>query len=164
MKVRAWTSDYIPWKMIIIPCHLIDLIYKSQNASVPYPTMLHSEQKCAHFCSEWSIVGYGIGAFWDLWNWSIVVLFSPNHNLITLYHLTVTLFSTNHNLVTLYHLTVILFSTNHNLVALYHLTVMLFSTKHNLVALYHLTVMLLCTKHNLSHLTPSNCDVIQHKS
>ena len=21
--------------------------------------MLHSEQKCAHFCSEWSIVGYG---------------------------------------------------------------------------------------------------------
>ena len=34
--------------------------------------MLHSEQKCAHFCSEWSIVGYGTGAFWDLWNWSIV--------------------------------------------------------------------------------------------
>ena len=33
--------------------------------------MLHSEQKCAHFCSEWSIVGYGIGAFWNLWNWSI---------------------------------------------------------------------------------------------
>ena len=32
-----------------------------------YPTMLHSEQKCAHFCSEWSIVGYGRGAFWDLW-------------------------------------------------------------------------------------------------
>ena len=29
--------------------------------------MLHSEQKCAHFCSEWSIVGYGTGAFWDLW-------------------------------------------------------------------------------------------------
>ena len=44
----------------------IDLIHKSQNAPVPYPTMLHSEQKCAHFCSEWSIVGYGTGAFWDL--------------------------------------------------------------------------------------------------
>ena len=29
-----------------------DLIHKSQNAPVPYPTMLHSEQKCAHFCSE----------------------------------------------------------------------------------------------------------------
>ena len=28
--------------------------------------MPHSEQKCAHFCSEWGIVGYGTGAFWDL--------------------------------------------------------------------------------------------------
>ena len=27
--------------------------------------MHHSEQKCAHFCSEWSIVGYGTGALWD---------------------------------------------------------------------------------------------------
>ena len=49
----------------------IDLIYKSQNALVPYPIMLHSEQNRAHFCSEWSIMGYGTGAFWDLWNWSI---------------------------------------------------------------------------------------------
>ena len=50
----------------------IHLIHKSQNASVPYPTMHYSEQKCvhAHFCSELCIVGYGIGAFWDLWNWS----------------------------------------------------------------------------------------------
>ena len=39
------------------------------HRSVPHPTMLHSEQKCAHFCSEteWSIVGCGTGAFWDLW-------------------------------------------------------------------------------------------------
>ena len=43
----------------------IDLIHKSHSAPVPYPTMLHSEQKCAHFCSEWSIVEYGTGAFWD---------------------------------------------------------------------------------------------------
>ena len=49
----------------------IDLIHKSQNSPVPYPPILHSEQKCAHFCSEWSIVGYGTGVFWDLWNWSI---------------------------------------------------------------------------------------------
>ena len=34
----------------------VDLIHKSQNASVPYPTMLHSEQNCAHFCSEWDTV------------------------------------------------------------------------------------------------------------
>ena len=49
----------------------IDLIHKSQNAPVPYATTLHSKQRCAHFCSEWSIVGYGTGAFWDLWNWFI---------------------------------------------------------------------------------------------
>ena len=48
----------------------IDLIRKSQNAPVSYPTKLHSEQKCAHFCSEWSIVGYGTWAFVDLWYWS----------------------------------------------------------------------------------------------
>ena len=35
----------------------VHLIHKSQNAPVPYPTMVHSEQKCAHFCSEWIIVG-----------------------------------------------------------------------------------------------------------
>ena len=50
----------------------IDLIHKSQTAPVLYPTMLHSEQKCTHFCSELSIVGYGTGAFWDLWNCSII--------------------------------------------------------------------------------------------
>ena len=45
--------------------------HKSHNAPFPYPTMHHSEQKCSHFCSEWCIVGYGIGALWDLWIWSI---------------------------------------------------------------------------------------------
>ena len=60
----------------------IDLIHKSQNASVPYPTMLHSEQKCAHFCSEWSIVGYGTGAFWNLWNWSIAIVLTDETRII----------------------------------------------------------------------------------
>ena len=46
---------------------VIDPFHKSKNAPDNYPTMLHSEQKCAHFCSEWSIVGYGTGAFRDLW-------------------------------------------------------------------------------------------------
>ena len=36
-----------------------DLIHKSHNAPVLYPSMYHSEQKCVHFCSEWCIVGYG---------------------------------------------------------------------------------------------------------
>ena len=31
----------------------------------------YSDQKCAHVCSEWCVVGYGAGASWDLWNWSI---------------------------------------------------------------------------------------------
>ena len=58
----------VPWSVSI------DQFHKSQNALVPYPILLHSEQKCAHFCSEWSIVGYGTGAFWDLWIRSIVAL------------------------------------------------------------------------------------------
>ena len=45
----------------------INQFHRSQNVPAPYPTMRNSEQKCAHFCSEWCIVGYGTGAFWDLW-------------------------------------------------------------------------------------------------
>ena len=48
-----------------------DLNHESQKAPVPYPTVFHSEQKCAHFCAEWNLVGYKTGSFWDLWNWSI---------------------------------------------------------------------------------------------
>ena len=59
------------WKLRF---NVIDQTYKSQNAPVPYPTMLHSEQICAHFCSEWSIVRYGTDAFWDLWIRSIEFL------------------------------------------------------------------------------------------
>ena len=48
----------------------IDLIHKSNNAHFPYPTIQHSEQKNAHFCwSEWCIVRYETGAWWDLWDW-----------------------------------------------------------------------------------------------
>ena len=78
MCMEHWGREslYTTWKSWTIICHVfaIDLIHKSQNAPVPYPTMLHSEQKCAHFCSKWSIVGYGPGTFWDLWNWSIDML------------------------------------------------------------------------------------------
>ena len=34
---------------------------KFHSAPVPYVTMHHLEQKCAHFHSEWCIVGYGKG-------------------------------------------------------------------------------------------------------
>ena len=49
----------------------IDQYHKSHNAPVPYPKMHFAEQKCAHFCSEGCIVGYGTGALGDLSDWSI---------------------------------------------------------------------------------------------
>ena len=33
--------------------------------------MHHSEQKCAYFCSEWCIVGYGTGTLQDLLIWLV---------------------------------------------------------------------------------------------
>ena len=54
----------------------IDQFHTSQNAPVPYPQMPHSEQKCTNFCSEWSIVGFGTGVFWDLWI-RLIVLIPP---------------------------------------------------------------------------------------
>ena len=49
-------------------------MHRSHNAPVPCPTMRHSKQKCAHFCSEWCIVGDGTGALWDLWDRSLMSL------------------------------------------------------------------------------------------
>ena len=50
---------------------LTEQSHKSHNAPVSYPTMQHSGQKCAHFCSEYCTVGYGTGALRDLWIRSI---------------------------------------------------------------------------------------------
>ena len=44
----------------------IDQFHKFNNASVSYPTVLHSRQKCAHFCSEWRILWHVTGAFGNL--------------------------------------------------------------------------------------------------
>ena len=74
-SMRIWWHEntfHIPGTLWIVV--RIEQFHKSHNAPVPYPTMLHSEQKCAHFCSEWGIVWYGTGAFWDLW------IRSTNHN------------------------------------------------------------------------------------
>ena len=68
------------WDMGQVHCRICEIVLlESHNAPVPHPTVHHSEQKCAHFCSEWCIVGYGTGALWDLWDcahycseWSIV--------------------------------------------------------------------------------------------
>ena len=40
------------------------LIHTYHNAPLPYLTMHHSKQKCAHFCFEWCNVGYGRGTLW----------------------------------------------------------------------------------------------------
>ena len=65
-KTPLETAPDSDWEPVIDPIH------KSQNAPVPYPTMLHLEQKCTHFCSEWNIVGYGTSALCDLFNLSVV--------------------------------------------------------------------------------------------
>ena len=63
--IWLWYCDQVP----------IEQFHESQNLPALYPTMLHSEQKYAHSCSEWSIMGYGTGAFWDLGSGSIVRFF-----------------------------------------------------------------------------------------
>ena len=40
--------------------------HKFRKSPVPYPTRYHSEQRCAHFCSEWCIVEYGTGPLWGI--------------------------------------------------------------------------------------------------
>ena len=55
LGIKWWCETWTP----------IDQFYKSQNALVACPKMLHSEQKCTHFCSERSILLYGTGALWD---------------------------------------------------------------------------------------------------
>ena len=72
----SWHLAATWWRLdmtfgIQFPPLATDLIHQSHNAPVQYPTMHHSEQKCAHFCSEWWIVGYGTDALWDLWDRSI---------------------------------------------------------------------------------------------
>ena len=59
------------WSQGILRLISIDQFHKSQDAPVPYHTMLHSEQKCGHFCSELSTVG--TCAFCDLWIRPIVI-------------------------------------------------------------------------------------------
>ena len=47
---------------LLISAPPTDQSHKTHNTPVPYPALRHSEQKYAHFCSEWCIVGYGTGA------------------------------------------------------------------------------------------------------
>ena len=55
--------------------HTIDPFHKSQNASVPYPTMQHFLTEmctCVHISvTKWCIEGYLHDALWDLWDGSV---------------------------------------------------------------------------------------------
>ena len=76
-KSSGWDNRHLKFSqlaMVVERFCIIDQFHKSQDASVSYPTMLYSEQKCAYICSEWSIVGYGTGAFCDLWIRSIEMM------------------------------------------------------------------------------------------
>ena len=48
-------------------CLLLPLLMHPDHLNGSRPV-----KECAHFCSEWSIVGYRTGAFWDLWFRSII--------------------------------------------------------------------------------------------
>ena len=56
---KNWLDSQIPERTCSI----------SHNA--PFRT-----EMCTFLCSEWSIVGYGTGAFWDLWNSSTGHIFT----------------------------------------------------------------------------------------
>ena len=73
------SKDFENWPTVLV-------IHKSHNAPVLYPTMHHSSQKCAHFSCEWCIVGHGMGALWDLWDWTMLFnILRPSHTVETLY-------------------------------------------------------------------------------
>ena len=69
--VTHWSDFVSQANTLVLRLFVIHHSHKFNNTPVPYSTMHYSEQKCAHFCSEWCIVGYG--ALWDLWDWSITV-------------------------------------------------------------------------------------------
>ena len=76
---------YIFISISIIHVYILSLLLTSWHTSLRYnwPNLHIPECTCSishnapfrtemcAFCSEWSIVGYGAGAFWDLWDWSI---------------------------------------------------------------------------------------------
>ena len=68
------TTIYYEYHSLVMTW-LIDQFHKSHDAPFPYSTMHLSEQKWAHFCSEWYIVGFG--AWWDLW---VVNFLQNTHN------------------------------------------------------------------------------------
>ena len=66
-------NQSFPYVQLIL--NIIEPSHKSQNASVPYPTMQHFLTEmcpCVYISvTKCCIVGYLSDALWDLWDWSI---------------------------------------------------------------------------------------------
>ena len=65
-KFQWSISKTLEWQLVRIGsvCDwTIDQIHISYDAPIPYPIIHFSEQKCAHFSSEWCFVGYETGVF-----------------------------------------------------------------------------------------------------
>ena len=60
-------------------------VMSSQWTNFTNTTMHHSEQKCAHFCSEWRTVGQGTGALCNWWDWSVSDLLFLSTITLTMY-------------------------------------------------------------------------------
>ena len=64
------------WIWMPFHCFIIDLLHKSHNAPVPYPTMHHFVTEictCVHISvAKWCIVGNLSNALWYSWDGSIV--------------------------------------------------------------------------------------------
>ena len=64
------------WIWMPFHCFIIDLLHKSHNAPVPYPTMHHFVTEictCVQISvAKWCIVGNLSNALWDSWDGSIV--------------------------------------------------------------------------------------------
>ena len=70
-----WRHGNGSTRLLICGLCLIDLLHKSHNAPVPYPTMPHFvTEMCTHVhisVTKWCIMGYLSNALWDLWDGSI---------------------------------------------------------------------------------------------
>ena len=72
-EFNFWVSSLILFNSLL-PSHWIQPSHKSHNASDKYPTMHHFvTEMCTRVhisVTKWWIVGYGMDAFWDLWDGS----------------------------------------------------------------------------------------------
>ena len=68
LLIYPYPSGFLFWHWGNWPCLQIPECIYFISHDAPF------RAECAHLCSEWSIVGYRTGAFWDLLNWFIAWL------------------------------------------------------------------------------------------